>query len=178
VTFAQTWLRRALEAAGASLLAPVAILLAAGVLAVGGGLGGLSELGQIASGPSLPGPDLAAGGSAIEDADIVGADLSSPPAAVALGPGAVPGAPGAPPAAPGAGPLPSPLLQVPSAPGGGGAPPGGSGTPPVQVPGGGTPGAPLQGPAETTVEGVRPLVPEPIQPVTEDVLNLLLGPQP
>jgi hypothetical protein len=178
VTLAQTWLRRAIEATGASLLAPVAILLAAGVLAAGGGFGGLSELGQIASGPELPGPDLTQGGSAIEEADIVGADVSTPPAVAATQPGVPAGAPGSPAAEPEVGGVPSPLIDVPSGPGGGGAPPAGTETPPVQSPGAGAPAAPIPEQVQAPAEGVRPLVPEPVQPVTEELLNLLLGPQP
>jgi hypothetical protein len=179
VTFAQTWFRQALGATGASLLVPVAVLLAAGVLAAGGGLGSLSEFGQITSGPTLPEPDLATGGSAIEDADIVGADLSSPAGGVASAPpGAATGTPGELPVGPGGVPLPSPLTEVPSGPGAEPGPPGGPVTAPGQPPALGTPGGPAQGPTGTTVEGVKPLVPEPVQPVAEDILNLLLGPQP
>lgn len=70
----RTWSRQVARAAGASLIAPLALLLAAGVVASGGGLGGLGSLGQITSGPSLPETGLTTPSSAsIERAEIVGA---------------------------------------------------------------------------------------------------------
>lgn len=70
------WSRQVARAAGASLIAPLVLLLAAGVVASGGGLGGLGSLGQIASGPSLPdtGPTTASS-SSIESPEIVGAGV-------------------------------------------------------------------------------------------------------
>ena len=69
------WSRQVARAAGASLIAPLVLLLAAGVVASGGGLGGLDSLGQIASGPSLPDTGLAtASSSSLEGAEIVGAE--------------------------------------------------------------------------------------------------------
>jgi hypothetical protein len=177
---AQSWLRQAFGAAGASLLAPLAILLAAGALASGGGLGGLSELGQIASGPTLPGGELAAEGPAIVDADIVGANLDgtgslggagTPSGGTTIGaPDVSAGAPG------GSAPLPSPLLNVPPSPvgGGGGVNPGPlvePVAPSAPVPGGGPAGELVE-----TTRGLPMVVPESIRPVTEDVINLLLGP--
>jgi len=174
MTFAQTWLRQALGAAGASLLAPLAILLAAGILAAGGGLGGLSELGQISSGPTLPASDLDAGVPSIADADIVGADLD------AAGGGGQPGGGGAD-GFTGAlgrtGPLPSPLADVPATPVGGGggggvneAPPAPTLESPATAPGG------PAGEIVETTRGLQMVVPEPIRPVTDDLINLLLGP--
>lgn len=73
-----TWWRQVARAAGASLIAPLVLLLAAGALASAGGLGGLGSLGQLASGPSLPDTGLpSASSSSIERAEIVGA---APPA--------------------------------------------------------------------------------------------------
>ena len=180
MTFAQTWLRQALGAAGASLLAPLAILLAAGILAAGGGLGGLSELGQISSGPTLPASDLDAGVPSIADADIVGADLDAaggggepgvPSATGGEGADGFTGAPG------GTAPLPSPLADVPATPVGGGggggvneAPPAPTLESPATAPGG------PAGEIVETTRGLQMVVPEPIRPVTDDLINLLLGP--
>ena len=76
------WWRQVARAAGASLIAPLVLLLAAGVVASGGGLGGLDSLGQIASGPSLPETGLETeSSSSIEGAEIVGAE----PAGAAAG---------------------------------------------------------------------------------------------
>ena len=73
------WSRQVARAAGASLIAPLVLLLAAGVVASGGGLGGLGSLGQIASGPSLPETGLAGRPSpSIESAEIVGTGAPSP----------------------------------------------------------------------------------------------------
>ena len=56
---AADWGRQTARAAGVSLIAPVALLGAAAVIALGGGvLGGLGSLTQIASGPSLPEADV------------------------------------------------------------------------------------------------------------------------
>ena len=73
------WSRQVARAAGASLIAPLVLLVAAGIVASGGGLGGLESLGQIASGPSLPDTGLPnASSSSIERAEIVGADVPGP----------------------------------------------------------------------------------------------------
>jgi hypothetical protein len=179
VSLTQVWLRQSFGAAGASLLAPLAVLVAAGVLVAGGGLGGLSGLGQITSGPSLPGSDVLAGSSGIEQADIVGAEITTP--TTIAGAPSVTGLTGAPgtgafTGAPGADQVPSPLLQVPSSPGGGG---GGGTAPtpsPVQLPS----GAPGPGSVEQVVGqtrgGLQTTLPEPLKLVTEDILNRLLGP--
>jgi hypothetical protein len=75
----RTWSRQVARAAGASLIAPLVLLLAAGVVASGGGLGGLDSLGQIASGPSLPDTGLASQTrSSLAGAEIVGADVAAP----------------------------------------------------------------------------------------------------
>lgn len=55
------WRKQAARAAGATALAPVVLLVAAVLLAAGGGLGGLGSLGQITAGPSVPPAELAAG---------------------------------------------------------------------------------------------------------------------
>lgn len=85
----RTWSRQVARAAGASLIAPLVLLLAAGVVASGGGLGGLGSLGQIASGPSLPDTGLTtASSSSVESAEIV---VAAPaPAARAAPPSAPP----------------------------------------------------------------------------------------
>ncbi len=86
------WTGQVARAAGASLLAPLVLLLAAGALASVGGLGGLGSLGEISSGPSLPETGLSgAPGRALEDAQIVGADVA-PPAEVAEAPASPTGA--------------------------------------------------------------------------------------
>jgi hypothetical protein len=179
VTLAQTWLRQAFGAAGASLLVPLAALAAAGVLAAGSGLGGLSELGQIGSGPELPGAQVSADSSAIAEADIVGADLTAGSGAGAgTGPGFT-GSDGALGTAPGEpGLVPSPLLDVPSAPGGGGTVPGGPVTQPGQPQSNPAPATgPGQAPPETVRE-IQTLGPEPIQSVTQELIDLLVGPPP
>ena len=72
----RTWSRQVARAAGASIIAPLALLLAAGVGARGAGRGGLASLGRIASGPSLPDTGRApASRSSTQDAAIVGADV-------------------------------------------------------------------------------------------------------
>ena len=86
----RTWSRQVARAAGASLIAPLVLLLAAGVVASGGGLGGLGSLGQIASGPSLPDTGVTTASSpSVESAEIAaaaaapaarGAPRSAPPA--------------------------------------------------------------------------------------------------
>ena len=82
----RTWTGQVARAAGASLLAPIVLLLAAGVVASGGGLGGFGSLGEISSGPALPDTGLtAAPGTALADADVRAADLA-PPAGVAAPP--------------------------------------------------------------------------------------------
>lgn len=86
VGLVRMWTGQVARAAGASLLAPLVLLLAAGALASVGGLGGLGSLGEISSGPTLPETGLsAAPGRALADAQIVGgsaapaADVAKPP---------------------------------------------------------------------------------------------------
>jgi hypothetical protein len=55
VTLARLWTRQLFGASGAALLVPGAIAAALVVLAFAGGFGRLSSLGQVLSGPSLPG---------------------------------------------------------------------------------------------------------------------------
>ncbi|HEV2723544.1 MAG TPA: hypothetical protein VGV10_02840 [Thermoleophilaceae bacterium] len=83
----RTWTGQVARAAGASLLAPLVLLLAAGALASVGGLGGLGSLDEISSGPTLPETGLsAAPGRALADAQIgrgsaaPAADVATPPA--------------------------------------------------------------------------------------------------
>lgn len=58
--FVRDWRRQAARAVGATALAPAVLLIAAVLLAAGGGLGGLGSLGQVAAGPSVPPAELAA----------------------------------------------------------------------------------------------------------------------
>ena len=79
VGLVRTWTGQVARAAGATLIAPLVLLLAAGVVASGGALGSVGSLGEIASGPSLPDIGLASTpGSALEGAEIVGADVPQP----------------------------------------------------------------------------------------------------
>jgi hypothetical protein len=179
VTLAQTWLRQVFGAAGASLLAPLVALVAAGAVAAGGGFGGLAELGQIGSGPELPGTSTFEEGASIADADIVGADVaaSGTAAGTTAGGGAVggPGTGGAE-GAPGQTGLPSPLLEVPPRRGGGVDTLSGpvirlGPAPPESAPGGAGEEVPAEG-----IRGIEPVVPEPIRPVTNGLIDLLVGP--
>ena len=176
------WTRQAARGAGASLLAPVVLLVGAAAIASGGGLGGLGALGQAAAGPALP--DLGAPSATAQtlaDAEIVGADTSEPPAAT--------GSPGA--GAPG---------SLASGPGGAGSGRPGSGTDPVDVsplPPSTTPGATSpdprspappanggnpQGPGAPSgdiiedTRGIAESLPGPLGPTTGDILDLLLPP--
>ena len=179
------WSRQVARAAGASLIAPLALLLAAGVVASGGGLGGLGSLGQIASGPSLPDTGLSgASSSSIQNAEIVGVDVvpgtetapSAPPPPDEIASAIPPASAPRPPATP----APRPQTQVrsrterlrePTTGRGQGAlideP---DGTPP-------TPGTPVDGLEETT-RGLGEAISEPLLPVTSRLLDLLrfLGP--
>ena len=175
------WTRQAARATGVSLLAPVALLLAAAAVASGGGLGGLGALGQLAEGPELPdlGTPVAAS-ETLSDADIVGADTSEPPAASAT-PGSGPGGPlasgpGGGGRAPGTGPVavgplppvggPDTPAAAPQAPGTT-APPAGGGAPPAANP--------VEDIIDTT-RGVGESLPGPLGPTTGDILDLLLPP--
>jgi len=85
------WRRQMVRAIGASLIAPVALLIAAlVVVAGGGGLGGVGSLTQIAVGPSLPEIDVAtvAQEGSLARADVVALRLSGPGGSAAeLSPG-------------------------------------------------------------------------------------------
>ena len=178
MTFAETWIRQVLGATGATLLVPVAVLIAAGVLAAGSGLGGISSLGQIGAGPTLPEPGIDSA-SSLGDADIVGADLASPE--LAAGDGTAAATIGDIPAGTGGAPLPSPLTQTgpggggggggfsaPDGPGEGIAPPGGGVPPGDGGPGPGSPVDEVVGPG-----GLADEVTQPIAPVTDRVIDLI-----
>lgn len=174
---------------GVSLIAPVALLLAAVVVAAGGGgLGGLGSLGQISSGPTLPDTGL----ESTPRASL--AEIQLPTAGLT---GAAAGGTG--------GPGPGPTGG--SAPGGGGGAPGPAGGPGGPSEGGapviGTPRAqspaprrppttppppapPPQPPAAAppdpvgdaieTTRGLGESLPAPLGPTTGDILDSLLGP--
>lgn len=176
------WSRQVVRAAGASLIAPIVLLLAAGVMASGGGLGGLDSLGQIASGPSLPDTGLAtAPRASIESADVVGTGAPAPSQATSPTPSpdslasAAP-APSAPRPAPPAGRAPASELRSSA----------GRPTPGSRPPGAGT-GVLLDRPEsarpptvpapveelEETTRGLGESVSEPLRPVTNQLLDLL-----
>jgi hypothetical protein len=54
MTLARAWTRQLCGAWGVALLAPATMIVALTVLALGGGFGGLSALGQLVSGPAVP----------------------------------------------------------------------------------------------------------------------------
>jgi len=173
----RTWRRQVARAAGASLIAPLALLLAAGAVASGGGLGGLGSLGQVASGPSLPDTGLAGGRSrSLEGAEIVGADVAEPPPAPASPPAAAAELAAAPPppaaprgAAPAARPRrPQIATEAPR------RPDTSAGTL-VDSPEGGAPPAAAEGleDLQETTEGLDEALPEPLQPVGRQLLDLL-----
>jgi hypothetical protein len=179
VGFADTWIRQVLGAAGASLLVPAVLLGVAGVIAASSGLGGLSSLGQIGSGPALPSPDHASA-DALGDADIVGADLASPElASSAAGDGTVAATGGPPAGSTPAAPLPSPLTGGSPVGGGGGegfdAPDGPGGAVPLPLGGGGDGATPAPGGPTDIVGpgGLAEEVTQPIEPVTDTVIDLL-----
>ena len=175
------------RAVGASLLVPLALLLAAaGVAASGGGLGGLGSLGQLASGPALPDTGLA--DLAVENsgsAEIVGAQVGEGPATAATNlPGAggealasagvAGGAPA--PFAPGDGsapilPVPGPDDVVTVPPGGGQGDAGETPAPPAE-----TPATPVEQVIDDTRRAGESL-PGPLGPVVGNILDLLLGPR-
>ena len=180
------WTRQVARAAGASLIAPLVLLLAAGAVASGGGLGGIGSLSQIASGPSLPDTGLVtASDSSFESAEIVGAELPSPAVPVTTGPApgggelaaASPTSPGAPPTV-GRGPstrtIPPPSREFESKP------------PTPLTDTGGTPrlpaaGEPAPGPnpiddIEDTTRDLGGSLPEPLRPIANQLIELLLGP--
>lgn len=181
----RTWTGQVARAAGASLLAPLVLLVAAGALATGGGMGGFGSLGDISSGPSLPDTGLSATrGAALDDAKVLAVDLAPPPD-VATPPASASGALAS--ADPPASGLPAtgggaPVTsgqdlsgragqpEPPSAPGTGGvAPP----TIPTQPPAGKP--APAEDLGEVT-RGLGEAIREPLEPLTNAILELLRGP--
>lgn len=181
----RTWTGQLARAAGASLIAPLVLLVASGVVASGGGLGSFGSLREIASGPSLPDVGLsAAPGSALRDAEIVGADLPAP--ADATRPPATPSGELA------AAALAAPRSQArgrPSPPAARVRPP--AGRPPTRPPtiveevtAPASPPAPAPPPAAPSpvddllevTRGLGERLREPLEPLTEAILNLLRGP--
>jgi hypothetical protein len=192
VSLVEEWRRQAARAVGVSLIAPVALLVAAFVVAAGGGgLGGLGSLGQISSGPTLPDTGLAssAGRASLEDARLATAGLTA----------AADAAPGGTDVDPAGGSTPAAEGGPPGSAGGPGGPGGGVpptiGTPRTQspVPGGppttpSPPAPPTSAPPPPSappdpvgdlIEGTRGLgesLPAPLGPTTGDLLDSLLGP--
>ncbi|MEA2196597.1 MAG: hypothetical protein QOJ25_648 [Solirubrobacteraceae bacterium] len=68
MTLARAWTHQLYGAWGVALLAPVTMIAALVVLAIGGGFGGLGALGQLVSGPAVPVGSSAAGGASIGQA--------------------------------------------------------------------------------------------------------------
>jgi hypothetical protein len=177
-------------ATGASLLAPAAILLAAAVIAVGtGGLSSLGSLGQVAAGPSLPETSTGAGRHperSLAQEGIVGGGVratGSVPGVGAIGAIAAGAAAGVPPATGVAPPASVPPRaerrprrrpRVPPTAGRPTAP-----APPARPPVGRRPGrlTGVVGQLEETARGLGKQL-GPLAPVTENILNLLLGPPP
>jgi hypothetical protein len=169
VDLAQSWFRQVARAAGASLIAPLAIVLAAAVVAVGGGgLGGISSLTQIASGPDAPATGVAPGGLA--DAGVIAPEERERRPA----------------ARPATAEEPEPQAEVeteggietPTLPPVTGQPNGGVTVPDVDIPPptGTTPSRPAPNPVGDLVGNVGESVPTPLQPVTQGLLQLLLAP--
>ena len=128
-------------------IVPVLLVASVVVLAVAGGFGGLSALGQAFSGPSVPAPALAGGPGGTVSRPLpprLVAALSSPPAATRSASGAV-GSP----TTSGGGPRATPGRPVSSA-------PPARGRPPAQPPTGGSPQAtrPEPKPQPTLVDNV------------------------
>ncbi len=172
---------------GVSLIAPVALLVAAVVVAAGGGgLGGLGSLGQISSGPTLPdlGP-VANTRASLQEAERATAGLA--PATLAA-PGAVDTGP-----AGGFAPSPGGRTQDPGrAPAGtitpgtgtpGSAPPATGRPPAVGVPPTSTPRPPAAPPADPvdevidTTRGLGDALPAPLKPPAGEIIDPLLGPK-
>ena len=179
MTLPQTWLRQALGAAGVSLLAPLALIGAMVALAAGGGFSGLTDLGQLVSGPGVPDSGTSLGSQAsIADTDIVGADTT---VELASSDAEVDGVAVAGPA--GAGAVSSPdgtFEREARPPSGDTSPPGGGspalgGTEPVPAPPPPASAAPVQQLGDTA-RGINSELPAPIQPVTQEVIDLLLPP--
>ena len=183
-------------------LAPAVLLGAAVLLAAGAGFGGLSSLGQVAGGPSLPAVEQsvpAAGGSgdsSAAQAPVAALAAPAPGAAAGSGGGspAGQGGAGAPPARANA-PVGSPQTQTPRNPGtrtpAGTPAPGttptapsnGSPAPPAQTapvtPQ--TPSTPLVPPTPAPVQQLLDLpreLPAPVGPITDRLLEPLTGSLP
>jgi len=167
----------------ALVLASVTLLLAVAVLVAGGGLGGISSLGQLSGGPALPQPGLGTAGdegsASLADAEIVGAGVGEPDTA---GPGSLgDGAPGALAATGPGGQSLSPAAGPPA------ASPEGPG--PQQAPTGTAPGEPAPGARNPTAPGEPPAAETPGSgPVrtllektgegVQEITNGILKPQP
>lgn len=186
VGLVRTWTIQLARAAGASLIAPLVLLLASGAVASGGGLGSVGSLREIASGPTTPDIGLAApSGSALADAEIVGADLPAPadvakppaPPRNALASATAPASAEAPNAVsvttPGAGKSEPPaepiaLRDAPGRSGDGAAPPSDPPpAPPAPAP------APAPAPVEDLLNGLGDTLREPLRPLTDTILNLV-----
>jgi hypothetical protein len=107
----RAWVRTIVGASGLAALGPAALVGALAVVGLGGGVGGLSSLGQLFAGPNVPAASVAGGPRATANV------LRAAPAILA--PGATGAVPGATAAAGGSAAAPSGAR---SAPGGGGSP--------------------------------------------------------
>jgi len=174
-----------------ALVAPLAILLAGALVAMGGGVGGVGSLGQLSSGPDLPRtgvPDLPHPSAALADPEALavgggsatasrrgGARSASGTAPQRAAEATVPRAPrtpaGAQPAPPSAVP-PSAGSPAPSESESRRGPPGEGADSGPSAAG----GDPVAGLVEVT-RGVTTPVPPPVSPVAEPVLDGLLGPR-
>jgi type IV secretion system protein TrbL len=126
----RVWRRRLLGGVGVAAIVPVLLVASLGVLAVAGGFGGLSALGQAFSGPAVPASVLGGGQGGQVSRPLpprLVAALSSVPAAPRSASGAVRA-----PATSGGGPRATPGPPVSSA-------PPARGRPPAQSPAGGSP---------------------------------------
>jgi hypothetical protein len=175
------WLRRIAGATGLSLAAPLGVLAVAAAVALGGGVGGLGSVGQAFSGPTLP--DTGTTGTAAKasrNVAVTNAVPSTPVSTAAAGgptaaggpaAGGAPGVGTAPGTGQGPSSSPAPGRQVTSParpPSGGGSTPGaGGGTAPV---------SPTPTPVQEIRKTVGNVLPEPVAPVTNQVLDTVLGP--
>jgi hypothetical protein len=180
-----TWVQGVVRGVGASLIAPLVLLFAATVLAASGsGFGAVSSLGQVASGPDLPTPNTELAGTPdLKNNEVVGverdllASASRPPAATSAagggagtgtstaggGPITFPSPQGGPVAS---GPLASnPTVSTPSSSSTGSSPPASSPAP-----------QPLNNLLQETRQLGNSVVPQPLRPVTDNILNTVLGP--
>jgi len=179
----QAWRQGTLRAAGATALAPSAIVAATGVIALGGGgLGGLGSLGQLLSGPAPP--DSSARASTGEGPSARTTSVGVPPlVAVRAGPGTGGGAGagggtsggGAPASGPGtdSGGSPTgngPSAGVPGAGSGGENAPGGSAAPTPPA----APAAPLA-PVGNAINQITAPLPEPVRSTADRVVDTATG---